>query len=221
MSDSATCKRCGTCCQQGGPALHGPDVELLRAGRLNLDDLITVRRGELAFQPLADRPEPVPHEFLKLKGQNGTWCCAFYDETTKGCLRYAHRPMACGLLDCADTGPLLAIAGQDLLTRFDCIAPDDPLLPLAHEHEQLCPCPDMQTISRDLEQTETPATLLPELEAAVNRDLAFRSRVADEFQLSLAQELFYFGRPLFQLLLPLGLHAIETPSGLRLNVQGR
>jgi hypothetical protein len=129
--------------------------------------------------------------------------------------------MACGLLDCTDTGPLLAIAGQDLLTRFDCIAPDDPLLPLAREHEQLCPCPDMQTISRDLERAEPPATLLLELETAVNRDLAFRSRIADEFRLSLAQELFYFGRPLFQLLLPLGLHAIETPSGLRLNVQAR
>jgi len=129
--------------------------------------------------------------------------------------------MACGLLDCADTGPLLAIAGQDLLTRFDCIAPDDPLLPLAHEHEQVCPCPDLQSISRNLERAEIPATLLRELEAAVNRDLAFRSRVADEFRLSLAQELFYFGRPLFQLLIPLGLHAIETPEGLRLNIQGR
>ena len=219
MSDSATCKRCGTCCRQGGPALHGPDLDLIRAGLLHLDDLITVRKGELAFQPLAGQPEPVIHEFLKLRGQNGTWCCAFYDETSKGCMRYAHRPMACGLLDCTDTGPLLALAGQDLLTRFDCLKPDDPLLPLVHEYEQLCPCPDLQAIGQKLGRAETDAALLAGLEAAVNADLAFRSRVTADHHLSLAQELFYFGRPLFQLLLPLGVQAISTPAGIRLSIQ--
>lgn len=219
MSESETCKRCGTCCRQGGPALHGPDLDLIQAGLLRLDDLITVRTGELAFQPLASQPEPVSHEFLKLRGQNGTWCCAFYDETSKGCLRYAHRPMACGLLDCTNTGPLLALAGQDLLTRFDCLTPDDPLLPLVREHEQLCPCPDLQTISQELGQGETDAALLAGLEAAVNADLAFRSRVTAGHRLSLAQELFYFGRPLFQLLLPLGVRPISTPAGIRLSIQ--
>ena len=221
MSDAGNCKRCGTCCRQGGPALHGSDLELLRAGHLRLDDLITVRRGELAFQPLAASPEPVAHEFLKLTGRNGSWQCVFYDEATKGCGRYEHRPMACGLLDCTNTGPLLDIAGQDLLTRFDCIADDDPLLPLVHEYEQLCPCPDLQTIGQELGQAETDAPLLVGLEAAVNADLAFRSRVTADHHLSLAQELFYFGRPLFQLLLPLGVHTINTPAGIRLHHRPR
>lgn len=74
-------------------------------------------------------PESVVGEFLKLKGKNGSWCCALYDEATNDCSRYGHRPMACGLLDCTDTAPILAIAGQDLLTRFDCIAEDDPSAP--------------------------------------------------------------------------------------------
>ena len=125
MSITSSCKRCGTCCRQGGPALHGPDLDLIRAGRLQIDDLITVRRGELAFQPLGRCPEPVHHEFLKLAGQGSTWCCAFFDETTKGCRRYHHRPMACSVLDCTDTGPLqlapavwafLAISRGDGLT---------------------------------------------------------------------------------------------------------
>jgi len=219
VSDAGNCQRCGTCCRQGGPALHTPDLELIRTGRLRPDDLITVRRGELAFPPLADRPEPVRHEFLKLAGRNGSWCCAFYDETSKGCLRYTHRPLACGLLDCIDTGPLLALAGQDLLTRFDCLAPDDPLLPLIREHEQTCPCPDLEAVGRDLHQADTVAALLTELETAVARDLAFRSRVAAAHRLSLAQELFAFGRPLFQLLLPLGVQARHTPAGIRLSIQ--
>lgn len=215
MSTPTSCRRCGTCCRQGGPALHGPDLKLIRTGQLQLDDLITVRRGELAFQPLGTCPEPVHHEFLKLAGQGGTWCCAFYDENTNGCRRYHHRPMACSVLDCTDTGPLLDLAGQDLLTRYDCLFTNDPLLPLIHEHEQTCPCPDLEAIGRELEQSETTSPLA-DLEAAVSRDLAFRSRIAASHRLSLARELFAFGRPLFQLLLPLGLHTHNTPAGIRL-----
>lgn len=216
MRATTSCRRCGTCCRQGGPALHGPDLELIRAARLQLDDLITVRRGELAFQPLGSCPEPVHHEFLKLAGQSGTWCCIFYDETTKGCRHYHDRPMACGVLDCTDTGPLLELAGQDLLTRFDCLSADDPLLPLIHEHEHSCPCPDLEVIGRELGLPSTVTVLLADLEAAVSRDLAFRSRIAASLHLSLARELFAFGRPLFQLLLPLGLQAQQTPAGIRL-----
>ncbi len=215
MSEVA-CRRCGQCCQQGGPALHGPDRELLQSGHLRLDELITVRQGELALQPLGKAPEPVAGEFLKLKGKNGSWCCAFYDEAAVGCSRYGHRPMACGLLDCTDTAPILAIAGQDLLTRFDCIASDDAMLPHVREYETLCPCPDLQTLCNQLAQGELPSDQLAELQAAVIHDLNFRGRIAVEFDLTVDFELFYFGRPLFQLLAPLGLQAINTPSGIHL-----
>lgn len=214
MNEPVSCLRCGTCCRQGGPALHGPDLELIRTGSLRLDDLITVRQGELALQPLATRPEPVRYEFLKLAGQGGSWCCRFYDERSKGCRRYHHRPMACGVLDCTNTGPLLNLAGQDLLTRFDCLSADDPLLPLIQEHERTCPCPDLEAISRALGHPEPIA--LAELEAAVNHDLAFRARLSISHRLTVARELFALGRPLVHLVLPLGLQPMETPTGIRL-----
>ena len=201
---------------QGGPALHGPDMALLRAGHLHFEDLITVRRGELALQPLGTAPEPVVNEFLKLTGRNGSWCCAFYDEGNKGCSRYEHRPMACGLLDCSDTGPLLEIAGKDLLTRFDCMAPDDPLLPLVEEYERVCPGPDLQAIRHSLAARPVSEEQLAELVTLVSRDLNFRGRVSSLNSLSLGRELFYFGRPIFQLLAPLGLKAVSGPTGLRL-----
>lgn len=221
MSASGHCRRCGTCCMQGGPALHGPDRELLQSGHLRPEDLITVRRGELALPPLGGEPEPVEGEFLKLAGKNGSWCCLFYDEESRGCSRYGHRPMACGLLDCTDPAPLLAIAGKDLLTRFDCIEADDPLLPLVHEYETLCPCPDLQAIREQLARGDLPEARLTELEAVVARDLSFRGRVGNLFTLSLARELFSFGRPVFQLLQPLGLQAVNSPSGIRLTFSRR
>ncbi len=217
MTGPTGCQRCGACCQQGGPALHGGDLELVRSGRLRLDDLVTVNLGELAFQPLATTATPVVHEFLKLQGREGTWCCTFYDQTARGCHRYTDRPLACGLLDCTDTGPLLVIAGQDLLTRFDCMDQDDPILAVILNHQQHNPCRDIQTVSDDFAQIWARTEILESLLQDVNIDLAFRSRTASTFHLSVALELFYFGRPLFQLLLPLGIQPVNTCDGLRLN----
>lgn len=180
---------------------------------------MTVNLGELAFQPLATAATTVAHEFLKLQGKDGTWCCTFYDETARGCLRYEHRPLACGLLDCSDTGPLLAITGQDLLTRFDCIDQNDPILAVILNHQEHNPCRDIQTVSDDFAHIYAHAELLAGLLEDVNLDLSFRSRTASTFHLSVALELFYFGRPLFQLLLPLGIQPVNTNDGLRLNYQ--
>lgn len=203
---AATCQRCGTCCRQGGPALHSGDLELLRSGRLRIDDLVTVRRGELAFPPLGEQPEVVRHEFLKLRGTGASWCCLFYDEGARGCSRYDDRPLACRVLDCRDTLALLELAGRDLLTRFDCLAGDDPLLPLVRHHEAECPCPDLGRLRRDLGEPEIDrAALLAPLEALVHLDLDLRSRAVAAHRLSLERELFLFGRPLFQLLAPLGI----------------
>jgi Fe-S-cluster containining protein len=210
-----SCDRCGSCCRQGGPALHSQDRPLiLGEGGLGLDDLITIRRGELALQPLVALPQPVTKEFVKLKGQGNDWCCAFYDHRAAGCTIYARRPVACGLLDCSRPDELLAIAGRDLLTRFDLLAADDPLLPLVKLHEEHCPCPQLSesitSLAADREST------LEQLTRQVNLDVAVRSKAAREFGLAVERELFYFGRPLFQLLQPLGFTVTETIQGLHL-----
>ncbi|RUM38768.1 MAG: YkgJ family cysteine cluster protein, partial [Desulfobulbus sp.] len=71
-AEKQSCDRCGACCRQGGPALHGPDISLIREGRLNRYHLVTIRKGEPAFLPFADQPAPVPAEFLKLQGRQGS-----------------------------------------------------------------------------------------------------------------------------------------------------
>jgi len=214
-TEKQSCDRCGSCCKQGGPALHTQDLDLVMSGALRFEDLITVRRGELALQPLTDEPQPVTEEFLKLKGQGNDWCCRFYDHEAAGCTIYAHRPVACGLLDCTHPDELLAIAGRDLLNRFDLLADDDPLLPLVELHEEHCSCPQLagllERLAADNEDT------LEQLTRQVNLDIAVRNKAAREFDLSVDRELFYFGRPLFQLLQMLGFTVTETVQGLHLH----
>lgn len=215
----SSCKRCGSCCRQGGPALHSGDAGLLRSGSLRREHLVTVRRGELALAPLAREPEVVAAEFLKVRGQGGDWCCMFYDHATRGCTIYRQRPLACGLLDCSRPEEILAIAGRDLLTRFDCLAPDDPLLALVREHEEQCPCPDLGLVRARLQAPDRQQDTLHWLTGLVRHDLALRSRAAARYGLSVDLELFCLGRPLFQLLAPLGVVTRESAAGLGLHLR--
>jgi len=216
MAEKQACDRCGSCCRQGGPALHRSDITLLHCGRLHRHHLVTIRKGELALQPFASRPTPVTDEFLKLQGRQGSWCCLFYDEPARACTIYEQRPVACGLFDCTAPEPMLAIAGRDLLTRYDCLDADDPMAELMHRHDLQFPCPDMATIAEELSSPAKRKALLAELSPQVNGDLAFRRQVAARGELSVTAELFYFGRPLFQLLLPLGIEIRETDTSLHL-----
>lgn len=209
------CDRCGSCCKQGGPALHAQDMHLFTSGFLRPEHLITVRQGELAYQPLSQIPEPVNREFLKLAGANGSWCCQFYDHEAGACSIYSNRPVACGLFDCTEPDAILTITGKDLLTRFNLIEKDDPLLSLVREHTQTCPCPDLSILTEELDKKreETLSTLTD----LVVEDLDLRALAARRHNLSVQLELFYFGRPLFQLLRPVGITVTETVQGLHLS----
>lgn len=211
----SACRQCGTCCLQGGPALHIGDLGLVRSGRLPVNRLITIRQGELADDPLTGSVHAVAGELVKVNGSGRDWRC-FYYAGEMGCTIYASRPSACRVLKCWDTAGILALAGKDLLTRLDILAAGDPLRPLVEEHERLCPCPDMEMIRASIASGNLQG--LDALQRLVDVDLRFRDRVVNKHVLSLAEEMFFFGRPLFQLLQTVGLGITETAGGIRLSI---
>lgn len=214
------CERCGTCCERGGPALHSEDRDLLASGGVDLADLVTIRQGEMVVQLDTGRPEASEVELIKFQGRDGQWCCRFLDPAARTCTIYEQRPQACRLLKCWAPDEVLAIAGKKLLTRFDLLAADDPLLPLVRVHEQQCALPDMVEVAVQLEKADQRDSALAMLRGMVEKDLLFRTIAIDQFQLSLARELFYFGRPLFQLLIPMGVSIAETEDGITLRHSG-
>ena len=180
-------------------------------------NLITIRRGELAHNPLSGIIEPILSELVKIRGTGQEWCCWYYEPASKGCSIYGNRPLACGILKCWQPEETLALVGKDLLSRLDILDDDDPLHPLVLEHERLCPCPDIGDVEKTL--SKQAGNILPSLEDQVNIDLAFRDTVVKEFNLPLSLELFLFGRPLFQLLQAFGVAVSESPQGLRLTMR--
>jgi len=194
------CIRCGTCCKKGGPSLHLEDKEILLAGHIERESLITIRKGEMVFFPLSGRPEPVEKELIKISGKGKGWVCCFFNEKESSCTIYAHRPLECRLLRCWDTAQLLSVIGKDTLARADILSEDDPILRFIDTHEQKCSIKAAEDlISVLLEKNDDPESLA-KLTAMVHQDLAIRSKAISEFGLSLEAELFLFGRPLFKVL---------------------
>lgn len=209
-----SCKRCGQCCNNGGPALHGPDLELVRAGKIPRSALITLRKGEMAQNPVAGGLKPLSVELVKLKGTGKEWNCCYFDIPAKSCTIYEHRPKACRILKCWEPDEILEMVEKDTLSRLDILEEDDPLAGLIREHERLYPCPDLEQLASLL--PKVPEKTKRDLQKLVNEDIRFRDRVVKGYDLKLSDELFYFGRPVFQLLQPFGVRVVESSLGLEL-----
>lgn len=217
VTRQTTCKQCGICCIKGGAALHGADIVLLREGRIPRRDLVTIRKGEFAYNPVTERVEPTQAEIVKLKGSGGEWTCCYYDPESRGCTIYDNRPQACGILQCWNPEATLALVGKDLLTRLEIAAGDQYLVELIEKYELACVLPDCGQLSTDL-QNNSGSTLVI-LEDLVNRDLQFRNNAVAGVKNVLAEEMFLFGRPLFQILQSFGL--LVSQHGNRLHLKMR
>lgn len=123
ISAAPRCRRCGQCCLAGGPTLMRQDAPLLEKGRLPVEALVCLRRGEWARDDARAVVRPLEKELIKVAeaarhGKQASaahpWRCPYYRAggDAAGCGIYAQRPAQCRMLFCADTGPL-----EDLLAR--------------------------------------------------------------------------------------------------------
>ena len=193
------CERCGTCCMKGGPALHIADKELVVQKYIDREFLITIRKGEPVFSLEENRTDWAENEIVKLKGKNTEWACIFYDPKTSSCSNYLHRPLECVLLKCWDTDELKAIACKKLLSRFDIISQNEPVIKYIQRHEKECSLKILNQLNMKLDKTIN-KNILAELTELVILDLALRSEALTHLNFTLDLELFYFGRPLFKIL---------------------
>lgn len=208
------CKKCGNCCKKGGPALHSGDVNLVQNSKLPISSLITIRKGELAHNPLVNRVQPVENELVKIIGTGRAWDCCYYDNDS-GCTIYDSRPESCRVLECWNTGKSQELIEHDTLSRLDILGEDHPLVPVIRQHEKVCSCEGLGYIRDNYNSLSVQRKT--EVEKLVRADLRFRERVINDYELKLSDELFYFGRPFFQLLQPLGVRVSESQGTINLH----
>lgn len=194
------CIRCGTCCRKGGPVLHKQDIKILMEGHVGHQHLMTIRKGERAYNPVSERAEPAPRELVKIIGREKDWTCILFDEEQSSCSIYHHRFLECSLLQCWDTSQIMRVIGKNTLCRFDLINPGDPIREMIRTHELDCPFSEVERLLSALSDRADKAGIFKALAALVHKDNALRSYAIDELGMNKEYEFFIFGRPLAQIL---------------------
>ncbi len=138
MDGQTRCRRCGTCCRKGGPALHRADRSLVEGGAIPLKRLYTLRKGELAWENVRGGVVPLTEEIIKIKEADGKTACRFFDDAERGCAIYENRPLECRALKCWDTREIEQIYRRDRLSRRDLLETVPGLWDLVTSHETEC-----------------------------------------------------------------------------------
>ncbi len=216
ITERTECQQCGTCCRKGGPALHREDIQIIEGGYFGCQHLVTIRQGELAYDPVRDRLAPSPQELVKIKGTGGEWTCCFFEPTTSTCGIYANRPLECRLLKCWEPDELLAAIGRETLCRKDILGPGHPALALIAQHEQQCPAESAAEAIADWQYNRKDQDVLARLTELVRQDLIVRHQAIMAGKLPAHLEFILLGRPLFKQLVPLGIILLEERGDIRL-----
>ena len=225
-TDSDDCRRCGRCCRRGGPALHVADLDLIRTGVIDLEDLVTLRAGE----PVLDQPRGLTlrleEEIVKVQGADRASLnapCRFYLDDGAACAIYDSRPAECRALLCSDTAGLADMYERDRLGREDILPPGHPLLELVREQEEHCPAGRAVDLAQALLEADMEAGPAQELAdqlaplAAWDRQvrLALAAKAPAGLPALARAERFLLGRPLREILAPLGLDLAPDGRAVR------
>lgn len=198
------CRRCATCCRQGGPALHREDVALYRRGVLAGKDLVTLRAGELARENVQGGLVRLEAEIVKIRGAGEGFACVFIEEGAGLCAIHADRPAECRALDCRDPRALTAMYREGRIGRFDLFDRHGALGELAAEHERRCGLAKLGALAARYRQDGSRAAREEILES-LRYDRELRGLMVERANLTPAALDFVFGRPLSAVLASVGL----------------
>ncbi|SFK21458.1 Putative zinc-or iron-chelating domain-containing protein [Desulfomicrobium apsheronum] len=195
----STCRRCGTCCEKGGPALHEADKGLLE--HIPMKDVVCLRRGELAFDPRTQSLQPLPLELMKIRGKGAGWECVYFLPREKSCSVYGHRPLECRSLFCADTDAIHKAMAEPTLTREDIVQKGSGLWTCIEEHENSFSVTEALGLAKA--EQDCAGAICSELDDLIRREIHFRRVLAEKVGAKDEDLWAYFGRPLWLALLPL------------------
>jgi len=196
--NQTACRRCGECCKRGGPALHEPDMEFIRAGAIPLNCLYTIRPGERAYDNVNGGLFQVTTDIVKIKSHEGSSACVFYDDDDKACRIYAHRPLECRLQACWDNSALEGAYTGERLSRKMILENSEWLRDMIDAHEARC---HFEFIHHYVEGREAgDLASADELTEIVNYDVHFREIAVSKGNMPSDLLDFLLGRPLAKIL---------------------
>ena len=205
------CIRCGECCLKGSPTLQVEDLNLVKKGLIGKKDLYTIRKGEWVQDNIKEGLVVTKRELLKVrerKGESGG--CIFYDDPSKACTIYKHRPLQCAALKCWDTTEFMEIFQGPKLMRREAIE-DQVLLGLMEEHERKCAYALLERLVGEIESKGEEA--VQQILDLLKFDYHLRPFVSEKLGVNMEEMDFFFGRPLMETITMFGLKVVQDPDG--------
>ena len=201
LEDSAIqknrCRRCGTCCAKGGPALHRSDREVVDSGKIPLKCLFTIRQGEPAYDNIRRCIAPAATDIIKVKGAaDNDATCIFLDQERVGCEIYESRPVECRVLTCWDTRAIMAMYDRERLTRADLLSRLPGLNDLVTEHQERCGYEQVAIWAERIKSGQDAEQAVEALLHAIRYDQSLRQVAVTRAHLDPGLLEFLFGRPL-------------------------
>jgi Fe-S-cluster containining protein len=213
------CRRCGTCCIKGGPALHLADKTLIDEGIIPANCLYTLRKGEMARDPFSDKPTELNIELIKVKGQSGKWTCTFFEIANTQCRIYIHRPAECRALQCWNTAEFAKAHKDEHLTRQHLLTGMAGLWDVIVDHEERCAYAKIKHWVAQLEGNQH-QVMMQNIIEAVRYDKAIRNLIVEKGNLDPGMTDFLFGRSLVQTMPMFGIHVRKDDEGYKLIKSG-
>ena len=202
------CKRCGTCCMKGGPALHRDDKELVEQGYVPLNCLYTLRKGEIALDNVRGRLIEVSEDIVRLKSAEGSGACILFEAEKNECSIYLDRPLECRALKCWDTRDIQEAYAEERLSRKEILEKSPDFAELAGYHESKCDYRKIRELIAVLDDGKN-KDALEQLREILAFDDHLRGLVLEKTSFDEGFLDFLFGRPLKQVLPGMGLKVVK------------
>ena len=209
--ETLECKRCGTCCKKGGPCFHIEDKKLIEKGVILIKYLYTIREGELAYDNIKGHLIPVTSDLIKIKGQNDSWGCIFFNEKSNSCNIYDKRPVECRVLKCWDTQEIEQIYFKNRLTRKDLVYKVEGLWDLIEDHQSRCSYDKLNHFVKDLDGGKKNEAIDGIYDILLYDD-SIRELVVEKGKMDPENLDFLFGRPILATIRMFGLK-VEKKEG--------
>ena len=202
------CKRCGTCCLKGGPALHREDKELVEQGCIPLNCLYTIRKGEIALDNVMGRLIEVSEDIVRIKSADGSGACVLFETEKNECSIYQDRPLECRALKCWDTQDIREAYAEDRLSRKEILEKSPDFAELVDYHDSKCDYRKIRELIAVLDDGKN-EDALEQLREILAFDDHLRGLVLEKTSFGEAILDFLFGRSLKQVLPGMGLKVVK------------
>ncbi len=190
-------------------------MDLFTAGHLSFSHILTLRAGELTYDPVYNKLIPLEEEALKIHGRGESthpWHCIFHQG--KDCTLHPQRPAQCAALYCTDTSALQAMYHAERACRADIFYAQAGWQELVEAHEEQCPLHPLVALGRTLHMAQDiHEEISREILQCIRYDMAFRELCIEKAHLTAEVLPCLLGRPVYHFIQSLGLAVEHNAQG--------